>query len=117
MKEFLCSGAGGAIAVNKSKVFAFADGMASGEFEAFAEGVGKEVMGRVTHPELLPIYFLMLRPPSMLPHYRNAVELSHAVMCEAMSNSVITPGATTCADVSWWMWQQSISLGFECCKC
>jgi hypothetical protein len=35
-------------------------------------------------------------------------------MCEAMSNNVITPGVTTTADVSWWMWQKSIELGFEC---
>jgi hypothetical protein len=114
VKEFLCSGNGGDIAVNRSKAFAFADGMASGEFMAFEEGVGEEVMQRVKHPELLPIYFLMIRAPSMLPHYSDACELSHSVMCEAMSNRVIVPGETTCADVSWWMWQRSIDLGFEC---
>ncbi len=114
VKEYLCSGNGGDIAVNRSKAFAFADGMASGEFMAFEEGVGEKVMQRVKHPELLPIYFLMLRAPSMLPRYRDACELSHSVMCEAMSNRVIVPGETTCADVSWWMWQRSIDLGFEC---
>lgn len=114
VKEFLCAGGGGAIAVNRSKSFAFADGMSSGEFDAFAEGVGPEVMARVQHPELLPIYFLMIRAPSMLPHYRDACELSHSVMCQAMSNDVIEPGVTTTADVSWWMWQRSIDLGFEC---
>ena len=36
-------------------------------------------MSRVVHPELLPINFLMLRAPSMLPHYRDACELSHMV--------------------------------------
>ena len=111
---FLNSGNGGDIAVNRSKAFAFADGMASGEFDAFEEGVGPEVMARVKYPELLPIYFLMIRAPSMLPHYKDACELSHSVMCEAMSNNVIVPGETTTDDVSWWMWQRSIDLGFEC---
>ena len=114
VRAFLCSGGGGDIAVNRSKTSAFADGMAAGEFDAFEEGVGAECMARVKYPELLPTHFLMLRAPSMLPHYRDACELSHAVMCESMSNNVITPGQTTCADVSWWMWQRSIDLGFEC---
>ena len=108
--EFLNSGNGGDIAVNRSKAFAFADGMASGEHDAFEEGVGPEVMARVKYPELLPIYFLMIRAPGMLPHYKDACELSHSVMCEAMSNTVIVPGETTTDDVSWWMWQRSIDL-------
>jgi hypothetical protein len=36
VREFLCSG-GGDIAVNRSKTSAFADGMASGEFDAFEQ--------------------------------------------------------------------------------
>ena len=111
---------GGRIAINVDAVFAFADGMHAGEKEAFVRGVGPEVMERVVSERLLPIYFLMLRAPTMnatpelptvhgsaLPtgsghHYTNAVELSHSIIVEAMSAAVITPGSTTCADVSWW---------------
>ena len=35
------------------------------------------------------------------------------VMCEAMSNAVITPGSSTTDDVSWWMWQRSVDLGSQ----
>ena len=123
---------GGRIAINVDAVFAFADGMHAGEKEAFVRGVGPEVMERVVSERLLPIYFLMLRAPTMnatpelptvhgsaLPtgsghHYTNAVELSHSIIVEAMSAAVITPGSTTCADVSWWMWEKAVSLGFDC---
>eukprot|EP01044_Picomonas_judraskeda_P001541 COSAG03_NODE_93_length_13213_cov_77.901022_11_plen_372_part_00 len=122
----------GRIAINKDEVFAFADGMHAGEYEAFCRGVGPEVMQRVVSERLLPIYFLMLRAPAMnatperptvhgsaLPtgkthHYTNAVQLSHSIIVEAMSAAVITPGVTTCADVSWWMWEKAVSLGFDC---
>lgn len=131
VKPYLEHGTG-RIAINKDEVFAFADGMHSGEYEAFCRGVGPEVMKRVVSERLLPIYFLMLRAPSMnttpelptvhgsrLPtgaqhHYTNAVELSHSIIVEAMSAAVITPGVTTCADVSWWMWEKAVSLGFDC---
>lgn len=131
VKPYLEQGSG-RIAINKDEVFAFADGMHSGEYEAFCRGVGPQVMERVVSERLLPIYFLMLRAPSMnstpqlptvhgsvLPtgnahHYTNAVELSHSIIVEAMSAAVITPGITTCADVSWWMWEKAVSLGFDC---
>ena len=56
----------------------------------------------------------MLRPPGQLVHYSHAVELCHSIIVRAMSNEVIVPGVTTCADVSWWMWQTAVDLGFEC---
>lgn len=131
VKPYLEQGTG-RIAINKDEVFAFADGMHAGEYEAFCRGVGPEVMKRVVAERLLPIYFLMLRAPGMnqtpelptvhgsaLPtgaghHYTNAVALSHSIIVEAMSNAVIVPGVTTCADVSWWMWEKAVSLGFDC---
>ena len=75
--------------------------MSAGELAAFERHMPAAVLGRVRSPELLPIYFLMLRPPSQLPHYSKAVELSHSIIVRAMSNEVIVSGATTCADVSW----------------
>jgi hypothetical protein len=113
VKENLESGDGD-IAVNKSEDYAFADGISAGELQVFKRHMSAGVRARVRSPELLPIYFLMLRPPGQLPHYARAVELSHSIIVRAMSNEVIVPGVTTCADVSWWMWQTAVDYGFEC---
>eukprot|EP01050_Picozoa_sp_SAG11_P015397 SAG11_NODE_1993_length_3953_cov_3.205501_3_plen_464_part_00 len=113
VKEHLESG-NGDIAVNKSEDYAFADGISAGELQVFKRHMSAEVRTRIRSPELLPIYFLMLRPPGQLLHYARAVELSHSIIVRAMSNEVIQPGVTTCADVSWWMWQTAVDYGFEC---
>jgi Xaa-Pro aminopeptidase len=41
------------------------------------------------------------------------VELTHAIIQEAFSSKVITPGITTVDDVQWWMRQKMLDLGVE----
>jgi Xaa-Pro aminopeptidase len=41
------------------------------------------------------------------------VELTHAIIQEAFSSKVITPGVTTNEDVQWWIRQKMLDLGVE----
>jgi Xaa-Pro aminopeptidase len=50
--------------------------------------------------------YLAIRIPEMAPHYRKLMEIAHALISTAFSNTVITPGETTTTDVVWWLRQQ-----------
>ena len=101
-----------AIAVNISHEHNFADGMTAGEWEQMSEALGEELAGRVVRRPRLAIDYLALRVPSMMPVYRRMQAYVHEIIGAAFSNSVITPGVTTTADVVWWMRQRVHDLGF-----
>jgi Xaa-Pro aminopeptidase len=45
--------------------------------------------------------------------YPSLVALAHAMIAEALSNKVITPGVTTCEEVQWWYREKIASLGLK----
>jgi Xaa-Pro aminopeptidase len=47
----------------------------------------------------------------MLPTYKKMMQTAHAIIEEAFSIAVITPGKTTTQDVVWWMRQRVQELG------
>jgi hypothetical protein len=94
------------IAVNISQEHNFSDGLSAGEWQQMSDVLGPDLLGRVVHTELLPIDYLSIRVPGMLPVFRDMVSLAHEIIATAFSNGVITPGVTTTEDVVWWMRQQ-----------
>jgi hypothetical protein len=56
--------------------------------------------------------YIALRLPEMMPRYRKIQETVHAMISQAFSNAVITPGETTTEDVVWWLRQKSQELGY-----
>lgn len=102
----------GNIAVNISLAFAFSDGLSAGEWEQLRQALGEKYAGRIVRAERLPLDFISLRIPEMLPVYRQMMEVVHALIAEAFSNRVITPGVTTNRDVVWWFRQKMHDLGF-----
>ncbi|MEX0690498.1 MAG: M24 family metallopeptidase [Gemmatimonadales bacterium] len=98
------------IAVNISLDHNFADGLSAGEWEQLQEALGP-LASRVVREPRLAIDLLALHTPSQHDMYRRLQELAHAVIAEAFSNRVITPGTTTTADVVWWMRQRVTDLG------
>jgi Xaa-Pro aminopeptidase len=99
------------IAFNISQTHAFADGMTVGEWEQLQEALGPELLQRMVRAERLPVDYLAIRVPDMLPTYRRMQELVHDIIATAFSNQVITPGVTTTEDVVWWMRQRVNDLG------
>lgn len=102
----------GNIALNIDPVWAFSDGLHAGEAEALLEALGPEYASRVKREPRLAMNYISLRIPEMMPRYRKIMESVHAIISEAFSNSVITPGETTTEDVVWWMRQKLRDLGY-----
>lgn len=100
------------IVLNIDPVWAFSDGLHSGESEALMEALGGEYRDRVKREPRLAMNYISLRLPEMLPRYRKIQETVHAIISEAFSNAVITPGTTTTDDVRWWMRQKLQELGY-----
>jgi len=100
------------IVLNIDPVWAFSDGLHSGEAEALLEALGDKYAARVKREPRLAMNYISLRLPEMMPRYRKIEETVHAIISEAFSNSVITPGETTTDDVVWWMRQKLRDLGY-----
>ncbi len=98
------------IVLNIDPEHAFADGLHAGEREALEAAMGPYVE-RVKREHRLAVNYLALRIPEMMPRYRQMMETVHAMISEAFSNAVITPGETTTEDVVWWLREKIRSMG------
>jgi hypothetical protein len=94
------------IAVDVSHTHAFSDGLASGERELLEQALGPKWTSRFVRAELLPLHYLAVRVPAMMPHYVEMMKIVHGLIATAFSNEVVTPGVTTNTDVVWWLRQQ-----------
>jgi Xaa-Pro aminopeptidase len=101
------------ISINISNTHAFSDGLSAGEWELMQKALGPKYAGRVVRAERLPLDYIAVRIPEMLPIYKKLMQTSHAIIKEAFSNRVITPGKTTTQDVVWWMRQKLQELGLS----
>jgi Xaa-Pro aminopeptidase len=55
--------------------------------------------------------WLERRLPEEIEVYHHIAAIAHAIIAEAFSPAVITPGITTTAEVEWWMWEKIRALG------
>ncbi|MCX6133720.1 MAG: M24 family metallopeptidase [Ignavibacteriales bacterium] len=101
----------GTISVNISSVHAFSDGLSAGEWEQLQKALGPKYLPRVIRADRLPLDYIATRLPEMLQVYEEMMRTVHAIIGEAFSSSVITPGKTTTQDVVWWMRQKIQQLG------
>ncbi len=100
------------IGINVSNTFAFGDGLSHGEYTLLVDALG-EYSDRLVSAETLCIRWLETRSKAELETYPTLVELTHAIIQEAFSSKIITPGVTTVDDVQWWMRQKMLDLGVE----
>ena len=100
------------IGIDVSHTHAFSDGLSAAEKEQLETALGPEWTRRLVRAENLPLEFISIRLPEMLPTYRQMTETVHSLISRAFSNEVITPGKTTNLDVVWWLRQQTQDLGF-----
>jgi hypothetical protein len=112
LREIVADRNPGNIVLNIDDTWAFADGLGAGEREALEKALGPEYLKRVKRIPQLATDYIAVRVPEMMPRYRQIEETVHAMISEAFSNSVITPGVTTTEDVVWWLRQKSQDLGF-----
>lgn len=100
------------IVLNIDETWAFSDGLGAGEYEALRAALG-EYADRIRREPRLAYQYIETRVPEMMPRYRQIQETVHAMISEAFSNAVVTPGETTTEDVVWWLRQRVNDLGWE----
>lgn len=100
----------GNIVLNIDEHQAFSDGLHAGEREALERALGP-FADRVRREPRLAVDYIAVRVPEMMPRYRAMEETVHAILSQAFSNAVITPGETTTEDVQWWLRERIQSLG------
>ena len=98
------------IGVNISHTHAFSDGLSAGEREQLEAALGPWT-SRFVRAENLPLEYVSVRIPEMLPAYKQMMRTVHALLARAFSNEVVQPGKTTTADVQWWLRQHVRDMG------
>lgn len=99
------------IAVNVSAATAFADGLTHSQHEELMAALPEAHRARVVPADALAVWWLETRTPAEMRDYPRIVRTAHAIIGEALSDEVVTPGRTTAADVVWWMRERVAALG------
>jgi Xaa-Pro aminopeptidase len=96
------------IGIDKSRTFAFADGLSAGELEGMSEALGPQWTGRFRPAEGLAVDLIATRLPEEAAFYRRLTQLVWDTIEEMFSNRTITPGVTRTSDLVWF-WRQRIN--------
>jgi hypothetical protein len=99
------------IAINTSRVFAFNDGLSSGELEGMREALGPKWASRLKPADNLALDLIATRLPEEGEVFNRMTRLVWGIIDTAFSSHVITPGVTRTEDVVWWMRQKVNDLG------
>ncbi len=99
------------IAVNVSDLHQFADGMTVSQYDKFAAALPAAMRQRIVSAEGLAVRWLETRTPAEMALYPAIMRTAHAVIAEAFSRRVITPGITTAEQVQWWYRDRLLQLG------
>ena len=101
------------IGIDESETFAFGDGLSASLKNRLVGALGPEYAKRLVSAERLAVGWLERRIPEELEVYPHIVAVAHAIIAEAFSPKVITPGVTKTDDVEWWMWERVRGLGLQ----
>ena len=96
------------IGINRSTIFAFTDGLSSGELQGMSAALGEKWASRFKNAEGLPLELIASRLPEEEVFYRRMQELVWAMTQEMFSSKHITPGKTKTSDLVWW-WRQRVN--------
>jgi hypothetical protein len=99
------------IGINRSTVFAFSDGLSSGELKGMTAAIGEPWTLRLQDAEGLPLDLLASRLPEEEMFFQRMQVLVWSLTQEMFSSTVITPGRTRTSDLVWWWRQRLTDLG------
>jgi len=97
-----------AIGIDRSTVFAFSDGLSSGELKGMSAALGDAWTARFKDAEGLPLELIASRLPEEEAFFKNMQELVWSMTQKMFSAEVITPGRTRTSDLVWW-WRQRVN--------
>jgi Xaa-Pro aminopeptidase len=101
------------IGINESDTFNYGDGITATLKKKFLAALPPEFQSRVQPAERLAIRWLERRTPDEMEVYPHIAAIAHAIIAEAFSRTVVTPGVTTTDDVVWYFRERSRQLGLE----
>lgn len=101
------------IAVNMSDWLAISDGLSYSGYNRLTKLLGMEFSKRLVSAEKLITDFRTRRVTSEIVVYGQLCEITRQLLERALSNEVITPGATTLEDIRWWMEDQLLKKGMK----
>ena len=93
------------IGINRSTVFAFTDGLSSGEFDGMSRALGPAWTAKFKDAERLPLDFIASRLPDEEAFFQKMTTLVWEMTQTMFSEKVIVPGKTRTSDLVWW-WRQ-----------
>ncbi|MBU1619273.1 MAG: M24 family metallopeptidase [Gammaproteobacteria bacterium] len=99
------------IGINLSTDWAVADGLTKAMHQLLLEVLPTDYASRLVSAESLVVRWMEQRTASELELYPHIVSLARAVIAEAFSAKVITPGVTSTDDVAWYIRQRFEALG------
>lgn len=101
------------IGINVSDHWPVADGLSAALEKRLLTALPKRLHDRLKSAEDLAIRWLETRSEAELQVYPQAVAIARAVISEAFSDQVITPGVTMPADVAWYIRERFEALGLR----
>jgi len=96
------------IGVDRSTIFAFTDGLSSGELQGMSAALGQAWTARFKDAERLPLDLIAARLPEEEAFYKKMQALVWSMTETMFSSKVITPGTTRTSDLVWW-WRQRVN--------
>lgn len=96
------------IGIDKSRTFAFSDGLSAGELEGMSEALGPQWTSRFRPVEGLAVDLIASRLPEEEMFYTRLTQLVWSTIEEMFSARTITPGTTRTSDLVWF-WRQRIN--------
>ena len=101
------------IGINRSTVFAFADGLTAGELQGMTAALGEKWTSRFRETGTLPVELLAARLPEEEAYFQRMNELVWSLTQEMFSSATITPGKTRTSDLVWWWREKVVDLGLQ----
>lgn len=96
------------IGIDRSRIFAFTDGLSSGELEGMSEALGATWTSKFRNAEGLPLDLIASRLPAEEAFYEKMNALVWQLSQTMFSEKVIVPGTTRTSDLVWW-WRQRVN--------
>ncbi|MEY3832559.1 MAG: hypothetical protein RLZZ130_37 [Pseudomonadota bacterium] len=87
--------------------------MTLSQYEKLTGALPAALRSRIVSGETLAIRWLETRTPAEMEIYPSVLRTAHAIIAEAFSRAVITPGVTTAEQVQWWYRDRLLQLGLE----
>ena len=101
------------IAIDVSRVTAFADGLSAAERDAMQEALGPAWSARLVPAGRLAVDLIAVRQPDEADAFRDMVAFNWSLIDTMFSPTVVVPGVTRSSDLVWWYRQRVADLGLD----